>query len=61
MFNGDCISRLALRRVNRLKALKKRGMPGLTPVGLRAAAACFSAAGLAENAHAVQKATSDHA
>jgi hypothetical protein len=58
MFNGDRVSRLALRRVNRIKALKNRGMTGLGPDRPRARPGFFFTAVLAENAHAVQKATS---
>jgi hypothetical protein len=61
MFNGDRFSRLALRRVNRIKALKSRGMPGSKPLWSGAMPGDFSAAALAENAHAVQKTTSCYA
>jgi len=58
MFNGDSVSKLVLQGVNRLKTLKNRGMPGVRTAGFRTGPGYFLPAGLAENAHAVQKATS---
>jgi hypothetical protein len=61
MFNGNGVSGPALRRSNRMKAAKYHGMKGREPVWFRAAAENVSPPALAENAHAVQKTTSEYA
>jgi hypothetical protein len=61
MFDGECISQLVLRRVNCIKTLKSSEMQDLGPVESRSVPQLFSTAGLAENAHAVQKTTRSHA
>jgi hypothetical protein len=61
MFNGDCISSRVWQRSNRMKTAKFHGIKGRQPVRSRATAGNFSAAALAEFAHAVQKTTSAYA
>ncbi len=58
MFNGNCVSRLALHWVNCLKALKNRGMPARERELPEARQGCCVTAALAEIEHTVQKSTS---